>query len=135
MVNQASDIERVENLIHLINRAWLEGRIEDLNTLFHPDIVMVFPNFSGRSNGCAAMVAGFKEFCENAHVHEYDESDFQIDVIGNSAIASYSFTMMYERDRSKYRSTGRDLWVFSKSDLEWKATWRTMLDIHEEPIS
>ena len=130
MVNQTSDIERVENLIHLINKSWLEGRIDDLDMLFHPDIVMVFPHFSGRSNGSSAMISGFKDFCENAHVHDYDESDFQIDVIGNSAIASYSFVMIYERDRSKYRSTGRDLWVFSKNDLEWKATWRTMLDLH-----
>jgi ketosteroid isomerase-like protein len=135
MANQTNDAERVENLIHLINSAWREGRPDDLTTLFHPDIVMVFPNFSGRSNGSSAMVAGFKDFSENAHVHEYDESDFQIDVIGNSAIASFSFVMIYERDGSKYRSTGRDLWVFSKSDLEWKATWRTMLDIHEEPVS
>jgi ketosteroid isomerase-like protein len=135
MVSQKSDVERVENLIHLINSAWLEGRTEDLATLFHPDIVMMFPNFSGRSSGSSAMVAGFKDFCENAHVHGYNESDFQIDVIGNSAIASYSFVMIYERDGSKYRSTGRDLWVFSKSDLEWKATWRTMLDVHEEPLS
>jgi ketosteroid isomerase-like protein len=135
MVRQTSDVERVENLIHLINSAWREGRTDDLATFFHPDIVMVFPNFSGRSNGSSAMVSGFKDFCDNAHVHEYDESNFQIDVVGNSAIVSFSFFMIYERDRSKYRSTGRDLWVFSKSDLEWKAAWRTMLDIHEEPVS
>jgi ketosteroid isomerase-like protein len=135
MVRQTSDAERVENLMHLINSAWREGRADDLTTFFHPDIVMVFPNFSGRSNGSSAMVAGFKDFCDNAHVHEYDESNFQIDVAGNSAVVSFSFFMIYERDRSKYRSTGRDLWVFSKSGLEWKATWRTMLDIHEEPVS
>jgi ketosteroid isomerase-like protein len=135
MVSQTSDVELVENLIHTINSAWREGRPDDLTALFHPDIVMVFPNFSGRSNGSSAMVAGFKDFCENAHVHEYDESNFQVDVIGNSAVVSFSFVMIYERDGSKYRSTGRDLWAFSKSDSEWKATWRTMLDIHEEPVS
>ena len=135
MAGQTNDFERVENLIHLINRAWREGRTDDLSALFHPDILMVFPNFSGRSKGSSAMVAGFKDFYENAQVHEYDESNFQIDVIGNSAIASFSFSMIYERDGSKYRSTGRDLWVFSKNDLEWKASWRTMLDIQEEPVS
>lgn len=135
MENQTSDVERVKNLLHLINNAWREGHTDDLSTLLHPDIVMVFPNFSGRSSGSSAMLAGFKDFCENAHVHEYAESNFQIDVIGNSAVASFSFDMIYERDGSKYRSTGRDLWVFSKNDLEWKATWRTMLDIHEEPVS
>lgn len=134
MVSQTSDVERVKDLIHLINSAWREGRTDDLSALFHPDIVMVFPNFSGSAKGSSAMVAGFKDFCENAHVHEYAESNFQIDVIGNSAVASFSFVMIYERDGSKYRSTGRDLWVFSKSDSEWKAAWRTMLDLHEEPV-
>ncbi len=134
MTGHTSDFMQVENLMHSINNIWREGRTDDMSTLFHPDIVMVFPNFSGRSNGSSAMIEGFKDFCQNANIHEYNESDLQIDVIGNSAVVSFSFSMIYEREGSRYRSTGRDLWMFLKCDLEWKAAWRTMLDLSEEPV-
>jgi ketosteroid isomerase-like protein len=134
MEGTSSDVQCIKNLIDRINLAWREGRVDDLSALLHPDIVMVFPEFSGRSEGYMAMVAGFKDFCENARIQTYDESDLQIDAVGNSAVASFSFSMIYERDGSRYRSTGRDLWVFSNHGSDWKAVWRTMIDMQEEKI-
>ena len=51
-----------------INRAWLDGRPEDLLPLFHPDMTLVFPGFAGRAQGREAFVAGFADFCGDAKV-------------------------------------------------------------------
>jgi hypothetical protein len=72
--------------------------------------------------------------CENARVHGFEESDRQVDVFGETAVASFAFVLVYERKAKKYRSTGRDLWVFSRGDGGWQAVFRTMLDLTEEPI-
>jgi hypothetical protein len=37
-----------------INQVWLHGDITDLEPLMHPDIVMVFPGFSGAVRGRAS---------------------------------------------------------------------------------
>ncbi len=31
-----------------INRAWIEGRVGDMNTMIHDEMIMVLPGFSGR---------------------------------------------------------------------------------------
>ena len=126
--------QEIEKLVQRINRSWREGRHGDIREVLHPDIVMVFPGFEKRSRGAGAMIAGFEDFCTHAKVLEYEESGLDVDVVGNTAAASFAFAMTYEREDRRYRGTGRDLWMFGREGGEWKATWRTMLDLHEEEV-
>jgi len=125
---------KVTAVLEKINRAWLERRPADLSRYFHPVLTMVFPGFSGRAEGREASIAGFTDFCTNAIIHEYKENDLQIDVIGSTAIANYTYVTVYERAGKRSRATGRDLWVFSVHDGVWLAVWRTMLDLAEQPV-
>jgi ketosteroid isomerase-like protein len=114
-----------------INRAWLDGQVEDLAPLVHPEIVMVFPDFAGRIQGREDFLAGFRDFCRNATIQEFREHDRQVDVAGDTAVVTFRYDMVYERSGKRYRSTGRDLWVFQKQGGAWIAVWRTMLDMEE----
>jgi uncharacterized protein (TIGR02246 family) len=116
-----------------INRAWLDRRPEDLVPLLHPDMTLVFPGFVGCVVGRDAIVAGFADFCGNATVHEYREANHQADVIGDTAVVSFTYEMVYERSGKRNHATGRDLWVFVQQAGEWIAVWRTMLDLAEQP--
>ncbi|HEX8905459.1 MAG TPA: nuclear transport factor 2 family protein [Longimicrobiaceae bacterium] len=121
-------------LLRRIERAWLEGRPRDLVPLFHPHVVMALPGFAGRAEGRETLVGGFVDFCENARIVSFDHDEPQIDVIGDTAVATTAFTMVYELESQRYRSTGRDLWVFARQGGEWLAVWRTMLDTTDEPV-
>jgi uncharacterized protein (TIGR02246 family) len=125
--------EKVSAAMQRINRAWLDRRPDELVPLFHPDITLVFPGFAGRTEGRDAIVAGFVDFCDNATIHEYREADHQVDVVGDTAVVSFTFEMVYERAGQRSRGTGRDLWVFVRQVGEWVAIWRTMLDLAEQP--
>jgi uncharacterized protein (TIGR02246 family) len=125
--------EAVSAALQRINRTWLDRRPEDLVPLLHPDVTVVLPGFAGRGQGRQAVVAGFADFCDNATVHEYREADHQADVIGDSAVASFTYEMVYERSGKRGRATGRDLWVFVRQGGEWIAVWRTMLDLADQP--
>jgi uncharacterized protein (TIGR02246 family) len=125
--------EEVRGVLRRINQAWLEGRPRDLAPLLHPRVVMVAPGSAGRAEGREALVAGFVDFCDKARIHAFEESDHQVDVAGGAAVTSFAFTMVYELDGQRYRSTGRDLWVFGREGGEWLAAWRTMLDVTDEP--
>lgn len=54
-----------------INRVWLDGQVESLAPMVHPEIVMAFPNFTGRIQGREEFLAGFRDFCHNAIIHEF----------------------------------------------------------------
>ena len=101
--------------------------------MVHPEIVMVFPGFAGRIQGRQAFLAGFRDFCENAKVHEFRDHDHQADIAGNSAVVTFQYEMIYERSGERYRVTGRDVWVFQSQGETWIAVWRAMLELHEEP--
>jgi ketosteroid isomerase-like protein len=118
-----------------INEAWLKGTPDAINDIVDDEIAMVFPGFIGRVNGRESFVAGFRDFCENARVHSHSETDYQIDLVGNTAVATFRFDMIYERDGARYHSTGRDFWVFEDHASGWVAVWRTMLDMTEEPVN
>lgn len=128
------DRDEVARVLRSINDCWVEGKPQELVRYFHSDIVMVLPGFAGRVAGAGNVVAGYEDFCANARVHEYEEHDLQIDSCIGTAVASYTFRMIYEREGQKYSSSGRDLFVFSEEAGTWLAVWRTMLDVSEEPI-
>src|SRR5262249_14422285 len=134
MTKRSEGKEEVRAVHKQLNDAWLDGRPADLDPLLHDDIAMVFPGFSGRITGKKPMIDGFVDFCQNAVVHSFKIEDEQIDVAGDAAVASMKFEMVYERDGAKYLSTGRDVWVLSREGGSWKAVWRTMLDVMEEPV-
>ena len=125
--------EEVSRTLRGINQAWLEGKPLDLEPLFDPNVVMLLQGGT-RVKGGNLLVQSFVDMCENARIHCFEESDRQVDVFGQTAVASFAFTMVYERGGEKYRSTGRDLWVFCHGDEGWTAVFRTMLDLAEEPV-
>jgi len=104
-----------------INRCWRENRPQEMKPYLHPDITMVFPGFTGSLAGRDAFLGGFTEFCTNARIIEYEESDEQIHVVDRVASVSFRFTIVYER--ATYRE---------RSDDQWIAVWRTMVDLKEE---
>ena len=124
--------DELEQTMSAINNAWRSGRISEMIPWLHPDIVMKFPKFSGDMVGRDKMIEGFKEFCVNARVVEYAESDQQAEIIGNTAVVSFRFDMLYERPKYRERSKGWDVWVFQWESNRWLAVWRTMVDLTEE---
>ena len=115
-----------------INQAWLNGRVEDLGPLVHSDIVMVLPDFAGKIQGREHFLAGFRDFCQNATIQEFREQDQQVDVVGDTAVITFRYEMVYVRSGERYRAYGRDLWVFEKRQGAWIAIWRAMLDMKED---
>lgn len=128
------DREQVAAVLAEINRCWREGRPEGIAQYLHEGAVMVYPGFAGRVVGEQAVVAGYEEFCNNAEVESYEERDLQIDVSGDTAVASYAFEMVYVRDEERTLAAGRDLFVLSRGEARaWRAVFRMMIDLREEP--
>ena len=128
------DSHDVGETIRTINQTWLAGRPEDMKPLVHPEIVLVFPGFAGKITGWPAFLAGFEEFCQSSRIVSFDEGEHEVDVIGDTAVVSFNYDMVYEQKGACSHATGRDLWVFTRAAGGWQAVWRTMLDIHEQRV-
>jgi ketosteroid isomerase-like protein len=131
-MTEESKVPGAVTAMRQINKAWVDGQVEDLAALVHPEIVMVFPGFAGRVQGREEFLAGFRDFRRNTTIQEFREHDHQVDVAGDTAVVTFRYDMLYERSGERYHSTGRDLWVFRKEGSAWIAVWRTMLDMQED---
>ncbi len=123
---------RLHETMAAINSAWRGNRPSDMLPYLHARMTLVLPGFSGTVTGSDALLAGFEEWCANAKVLQYEESDEQLQIIGNVGFVSYRFDMLYERAAYRERSVGRDVWAFERIDRTWLAVWRTMVDLKEE---
>ena len=124
----------VHNTLAAINSAWREGQPDQMAIYLHQAITMKLPGFSGKISGRETLINSFIEFCTNAVVLEYSESDEQIDVTGNCAVATFKFEMIYEREKYRDKLKGRDIWIFEREGNKWIAVWRTMIDLDETRI-
>lgn len=129
MSNGEADIHAI---LASINGAWREGRPLSMLEYLHPGITMALPGFKGSIQGRDVFIASFEEFCRNARVIKYEESDEHIDVVGDCAVATFCFKMLYERAAYREESKGRDIWVFQRQDDRWFAVWRTMVEVTGE---
>jgi hypothetical protein len=133
MVHESETAE-VAATMRRVNDAWLHGQLDDLEPLVHPKVTMALPGWGGRMHGRDAFIDGFRDFCQNATVEGFHEHDHEIDLIGDTAVVTFRYEMIYRRLGDRRRATGRDLWVFAKQSGMWVAIWRTMLDLAEQAV-
>jgi ketosteroid isomerase-like protein len=111
-----------------LSAAWQEGRFDDLATYFHESAVMTPPGFNARAEGRDACAGSYRDFCTAARVTEYSQDEPAVDVWGDTAVATYGWTMAWEMGGRSYRESGHDVFVFSRDRSGgWKAVWRTLL--------
>ena len=127
--------QEILELIEQLNDAWVKGSPEQLSSFFREDIVMVHPDFIHRTEGREACIASYVDFCSQAKVNDFKLGETSIDVIDDTAIATYSYEISYEMGGEQFTDTGRDLFVFIREDGRWQAIWRTMIIPQEQRVN
>jgi hypothetical protein len=128
VMDQSREQEGVLRALHEINQAWTSGRFTALEARLHPNVVGVAPGFAQSERGREAFVAGHREFHKRATIHAFSEREHRVDVVDDAAVATYRYELIYESSGIRYRSTGRDLWLFRQQGADWVAVWRTVLE-------
>ena len=117
----------IRDLVNRINGTWLQGDPNDLKKFFHPDIVVQPPGVSPRVHGRDACIASYQAFTEQAQVRSFEPRDAEIDVFGETNIASYRYRILYEMGGETFDEDAGDLLVFIKDGDNWLVVWRTMI--------
>ena len=128
---KSDDRERILRVLRAVNQAWLKGRFEDLDGLLREDVVFVAPGLVDRVEGRAACERSYADFATHATVHDFKESEFQVDVWGDTAVVAYRFEVGYAMKDERHRADGREVFVFVRENDEWRVAWRTMLPSSE----
>ena len=122
----ADDRDEVARIVKKINQAWRNLRFDELGDYFHERMVIVPPEFAGRAEGRETCVQSYRDFVQQAKVLASSESQPAIDLSGDTAVAVCPFDITYELNGQQYTESGRDLFVFARTDGRWQAIWRTL---------
>jgi Domain of unknown function (DUF4440) len=110
-----------------LNRAWREGRMEELRSVFHPDAVIVGPDLTPVGRGRDACIASYAQFMARATVHQFDETQVRIHVYDNAAVVGYDYRIRYDLDDVAYDERGREAILLVWQDESWQVAWRLVL--------
>jgi len=126
-----NDHEKVRIVLQQINDAWLHGRSEhlrqSLEDCFHEEMVIRGPDFQDLCRGKAACAQSYVDFLHQAKIQNCKLAEPEIDIAGDTAIATYAWKMTYELAGQSYTEAGHDLVVFTGHEGKWLAVWRALL--------
>ena len=117
--------EQIWKAIQAANRAWLDGRPEEVASLFHEDVVMIAPNMERVVRGRDAMVQSSIDYCAQVKTHAFTELDHVVDVFADTAIATFRFDVTYEINGARHQEIGQEILAFERQGQAWRAVWRT----------
>ena len=122
-----ADQKAVESLLENIVAASNTGNLEELKKYFHSSMVIEGPEFQERIEGRDQCIQHHEEFHRNVKIQSFKDSDYQVNVWGNTAVASCRFEVQIETEGEVFNYTGRDLYVFSRKNSEWQAVWNSIV--------
>ena len=127
MNNTSADQKAVASTLKCIIAACKNGNVKELKKYFHSSMVIEGPEFQERKEGLDQCLQHHEDFLRNVHIQSYKESDHQVRVWGDTAVANYRFEVQIETDGQVYRDIGRELYVFSRMNGEWRAVWNSIV--------
>ena len=83
-----TDHEAIRQLLKRIHNAWTQGRTDELNTIFHEDMVIAGPGFQALAKGREVCVRSYEDFIRQATIQECKETEPSIHVSGDTAVGS-----------------------------------------------
>ena len=92
---------------------------------------MALPGFAGRVEGRDALVDSYREFMDRSTLVHYEEDPPAIDIFGDTAIATFHWSMQWVTQDVENRPAGSDAFVLRRvgppaAANRWIAVWRTM---------
>ena len=121
----ADDVSSLQSLIESVNRAWLEGRYDDLVPFVHESAVMAPPG-GAAIQGREAFVRSYADFGRAATIHAFEPDTPRIEIWAATAVAECPFAIDYEIPAGRYRERGMELLVLTRTAAGWQICWRLL---------
>ena len=117
----------ISQLIRDLNQTWLQGRFDDLHCYYAEDVVMIPPGSRRQIVGRDAMVDSYRQFTQQATVHQFHEEEIDVRLFESTAIVTLRFHIKYDYGGNTQDETGAEILILLHRDNEWRIVWRTQI--------
>ncbi len=115
-------------LVQEISNSWIYDNLNNLNNLFHENIIFSDSSFQILGEGRNACIKSYEIFNSNAKIDKFKQFNPLINEFGNTTIVKYSFEIEYISNNEKFNQKGEEVFIFSLNNNKWDVIWR-ILDI------
>ena len=127
-----TDRTQIAAVLKKVSDAWLRGAPENLpaavEDCFHADVIFRGANFQVVAQGIPAAIASFQGFMRTATIASCRLGKPQIDLAGETAIATFQWEMSYRFGDTDHHETGYEIDVLTRNDAgKWLIRWRTLV--------
>lgn len=109
----------VWDTVQALNRCWTAGDPADLREHFHERMVAVTPSDQLPLVGRDACVAGWTAYTRSTRILSWQTHELRVWVHGDTAVVTYQYEMVCEREGRQFRPAGRDMMVLVRSAGRW----------------
>ena len=131
MSERDDDRARIRAVLKTINDGWLQGTAGDLPRLlrgsFHDKVVFRGPDLAITAEGSAAAISSYQEFMRSATIRDWALGEPEIDLAGDTAIATYGWRLEYRLGGRDYDEFGHEVVVLTRDEVQWLVRWRTVI--------
>lgn len=119
--------KEIEDKIRKINELWIKGELKELEKHFHSDMIIQGPGLQVSIKGNRNCIKHHEDFLTHTKVKSFKDSEYVVNVWGNTAVASYKFDIEFESDEETRKESGNELYAFLQEDSIWKVVWNTII--------
>ena len=119
--------DTIRRTLDELNRSWIDRRFDRMSGYCDEHVVMKGPGMKDLIRGRRAFIESYVQFMQRSKVTDYAESGHSVECWGNTAVATYDWTMAYEQDGKTNHDSGQDMFVFRRSGSQWVAVLRLIL--------
>lgn len=124
-----ANTDEIRDLVRRVNEHWQSGEYDAIGEALEEEVVIATPQ--GPVRGREAYVQSYRSYDEAATTHTFEPAEPIIDVVGNVAVATCPYRVVYELGGETHRERGRDMLVLARTD-RWRIAWRTMVTEPDE---
>lgn len=121
----------IRDLLRTINDSWLSNKPDQVRNIlvecFHEDMVIKGCDLETLARGREACMRSYVDFIEQVKISAFSQDEPEIYIGGDTAIATYGWSITYTLDGKEHTELGNDLFVFGRTNGKWLAVWRAML--------
>jgi general stress protein 26/ketosteroid isomerase-like protein len=115
-------------VIQSINRTCVKGAgFDELADSLADDFTTYPPGFSRCAKGKQVNLQMYKDFCSQANIKKMDESDWHVDIFGDTAVVNYRYESQWEFNGTRFDENGREVVVLKNNQGRWQIVWRTLI--------
>jgi ketosteroid isomerase-like protein len=107
------------NTVEALNRCWTSGNPADLRDYFHDTMIAITPADRMPLVGGDICVSAWTKYAEITEIHSWQTREPRIQIYDQTAVVTYCYELVCERDGELISITGRDMMVLIEEDDRW----------------